>query len=351
MSKRALPILAIFLALLTPFPSFAQTCPGKFPNPLTDICWSCMFPIRIFNANVLSMGQEDALTRASSLLCSCLDKGGSTVFGVPVEFWEQSRFAEVVNEPYCYPMLGGMQLDISFRGLIGGTTEEITTATDYDQGAIRSGEKSFRNINYYVSPFMFIMQTVMDNDCMEKLNFDLAYTSNLDPMWDDPELAGIITPYMYAFADTAAQNACAVDCGAAAVGFPISSLFWCAGCNGGTYPLTGDNTSHLSAEQTGRLLTQRLLAKMHASGMIWATHGSDAMCRVGYPMLMMDKRAYKVSRTFYIPQRKVAGRCCDPLGRMTDIAEIGAEVPVYGKDMGYTIFRKRHCCQGVVDLQ
>ena len=79
MIKRLLPLIAFVLALLTPLPSFAQTCPGKFPNPLTDICWSCMFPIRIFNANVLSMGQEDALTRDSSLLCSCLDKGGSTV--------------------------------------------------------------------------------------------------------------------------------------------------------------------------------------------------------------------------------------------------------------------------------
>ena len=72
MIKRLLPLIAFVLALLTPLPSFAQTCPGKFPNPLTDICWSCMFPIRIFNANVLSMGQEDALTRDSSLLCSCL---------------------------------------------------------------------------------------------------------------------------------------------------------------------------------------------------------------------------------------------------------------------------------------
>jgi conjugal transfer pilus assembly protein TraU len=351
MMKSIRLLICCFLAFLAPSHASAQTCPGKFPNPLTDICWSCVFPIRIFSATVASMGQEDTLTRSGRNLCTCLDRGGSTVFGVPVEFWEQARMVEVVNEPYCYPMLGGMQLDISFRGLIGGTTADKTVGSTHDQGQIRSGQRAFRNINYYVSPFMFIMQVVMDNDCMEKVNFDLAYTSNLDPMWDDPELAGILTPYMYAFADTAALNACAVDCGAAAIGFPLSSLFWCAGCNGSTYPLTGDNTAHLSAEQTGRLLTQRLLAKMHASGMVWATHGDDAMCRVGYPMMMMDKGAYKVSRAYYIPQKKLTGRCCDPLGRMTDLAEIGAEIPVYGKDIGYSIFRKRHCCQGVVDLQ
>lgn len=349
--KQRFFLFVLFAFLGLPATSVAQTCPGKFPNPLTDICWSCMFPIRIFNATIVSMGQEDALSGGSSALCTCLDKGGSTVLGVPVEFWEQGRMAEVVNEPYCYPMMGGVQLDVSFRGLIGGNDKAVSSTGSHDQGAIHSHYENFRNINYYISPFMFIMQTVMDNDCMEKANFDMAYTSNLDPTWDDPELAGIITPYMYAFADTAALNACSVDCGAAAVGFPISSLFWCAGCNGSTFPLTGDNDSYLSMEQTGRLLTQRLIAKLHASGVMWATHGSDAMCRVGFPQMMMDKRAYKISRTFYIPQRKIAGRCCDPFGRMTDLAEIGAEVPVYGKDMGYTLFRKRHCCQGAVQLQ
>ena len=346
---RRTAITALLLMFL-PLQVFAQSCPGKFPNPLTDICWSCMFPIRIFNATIATNGQEDALTGGSSVLCTCLDKGGSTVLGVPVEFWEQSRMAEVVMEPYCYPMLGGMQMNVNFRGLIGGYDEAHGSTVAYDQSTILSHYSAFRNINYYVSPFMFIMQVVMDNDCMEKLNFDMAYTSNLDPTWDDPELAGILTPYMFAFADTPALNACTADCGAAAVGFPLSSLFWCAGCNGTLYPLTGDNDSYVSMEQTGRLLTQRLIAKFHAAGTMWATHGSEAMCRVGYPMLMMEKRAYKISRTYYVPQRKIAGRCCDPFGRMTDLAEIGAEIPIYGKDMGYTIFRKRHCCQGAVQL-
>ena len=36
------------------------TCTGKFPNPLTDICWSCLLPITIGSATIANFGgQED----------------------------------------------------------------------------------------------------------------------------------------------------------------------------------------------------------------------------------------------------------------------------------------------------
>ena len=31
----------------------AATCKGKFANPITDICWSCMFPLRIAGLDLL----------------------------------------------------------------------------------------------------------------------------------------------------------------------------------------------------------------------------------------------------------------------------------------------------------
>lgn len=35
-------------------------CTGKFPNLITDVCWSCMFPIKLFGStNLVSDGQED----------------------------------------------------------------------------------------------------------------------------------------------------------------------------------------------------------------------------------------------------------------------------------------------------
>ena len=40
-------VLLLLATLLVSLPSHAATCKGKFANPITDICWSCMFPLRI----------------------------------------------------------------------------------------------------------------------------------------------------------------------------------------------------------------------------------------------------------------------------------------------------------------
>lgn len=42
----ALAVLA--LAMLGAAPARANaTCHGKFVNPITDVCWSCLFPLSI----------------------------------------------------------------------------------------------------------------------------------------------------------------------------------------------------------------------------------------------------------------------------------------------------------------
>lgn len=48
----------------------APTCTGKFMNPITDVCWSCMFPISIGPVPILHMGQED-IENAVPPICMC----------------------------------------------------------------------------------------------------------------------------------------------------------------------------------------------------------------------------------------------------------------------------------------
>ena len=59
-------VLAIMLALTTGLlPALSQatdslTCTGRFPNPITEICWSCILPISIGSATIANVdGQED----------------------------------------------------------------------------------------------------------------------------------------------------------------------------------------------------------------------------------------------------------------------------------------------------
>jgi hypothetical protein len=59
---RAALWLAVALWLLALLPGTAAagpTCHGRFMNPITDICWSCLFPLTIGSASILSDGQPD----------------------------------------------------------------------------------------------------------------------------------------------------------------------------------------------------------------------------------------------------------------------------------------------------
>jgi hypothetical protein len=53
--------LSVFYSTLFVFSleSISANCQGRFVNPLTDICWSCLFPMTIGGANVSGPGFED----------------------------------------------------------------------------------------------------------------------------------------------------------------------------------------------------------------------------------------------------------------------------------------------------
>ncbi|MFX4450876.1 TraU family protein, partial [Acinetobacter baumannii] len=63
-------LLAVLLLVFTSFAFAAEDnnsesnqtnlrCPGEFANPITDICWSCIFPISMGGMPLWTGGQED----------------------------------------------------------------------------------------------------------------------------------------------------------------------------------------------------------------------------------------------------------------------------------------------------
>ena len=46
--KRLVAVLLLIAGLALAGPAAAgPTCQGRFMNPITDICWSCVFPLTI----------------------------------------------------------------------------------------------------------------------------------------------------------------------------------------------------------------------------------------------------------------------------------------------------------------
>jgi len=319
------------------------TCFGKFPNLITDVCWSCVMPIKIFgSATLASDSQEDFnsdVSGSSNAVCVCAG-GGQPKVGAHVSFWELARQVDVTRTPYCLVSLGGIKIDA------GVNDSSYGQVSSNDSAGIKKTRSGFRHIHWYVNPVMTLLQVLIDNSCLENKGFDLAYLSELDPTYNDDELEGIMSPDAFLFGGVVAQGACSADCVTATAGFPSNSLFWCAGCNGQLYPLSGNVQTWIGGVQASSLLVQRAAVKLHRAGTQWSSFGDGGMCGY-YPQIIMDKRQYKYSMLYPIPQtKKIAGRCCQPFGRSTVLWGSGREYPVQGEDFAYAIFRKRDCCQG-----
>ena len=97
-------------------------CTGKFVNPITDICWSCLFPISVGGLEIWPSDRPDP-DNPDSPLCLCGIRPG-----IAMGFWEPVRLADVSMKPWCFVNLGGMKLDPGRRWTWSGraSTVEVT---------------------------------------------------------------------------------------------------------------------------------------------------------------------------------------------------------------------------------
>ena len=311
-------------------PAASKTCQGRFVNPITDICWSCLFPISIGAINVSGGGRED-IPNPPQIPCWCPRPPILLVPGVPVGFWEPVRLVDVTRVPFCMVNMGGLQLGNSTIGYgIHGAKESS------------QAQQSFYQVHWYVYPVIYWLELIKDFLCMEQQDFDVAYLTELDPLWNEDELSFILNPEAVLFGNPLAQAACAADCAAATAGFPLDAFFWCGGCQGSLYPFTGNNAAHNGGVQASLLMTQRMIAKLHRELLLWGTSGQAAQCKkIILPLI--KKSQYKTQMTYPRPMTR-GPMACNPLGRTEVIWGSGREFPYKGEDFGYLIWRKVNCC-------
>jgi conjugal transfer pilus assembly protein TraU len=333
MIRSVISLFCLYTILLSPS-TYASECQGKFVNPITDICWSCIFPISIGPAKINIGGRRDT-ENPSSLLCQCMaERSGIQKFlpGIPVGFWEPVRLVDITRTPYCMVGLGGIKFTSS--NLKHGTVGR----KDGQSGA----KHSFYQAHWYIYPLIYWLELLTDFMCLEQASMDIGYITELDPMWNNDELAFIINPEAVLFSNPIAQASCGLDCTSATMDFPQNKLFWCGGCQGSLYPFTGNITNHYSGVQASQLITQKIIAKLHRQLTLWETSGEDALCEKKIaPKIKKDQ--YKLQMTYPIPDATGA-YSCNPLGHTTILTESGKEFPYKGEDFGYLIWRKRNCC-------
>ena len=172
----AITTLAAF-ALAVPasaqgLPSGPGRCSGSFVNPITDVCWGCMFPLSLGSLKIWPSSRAD--TKNPDLpICAC----GTPVprVGLAMGFWEPVRLVDVSTKPWCFPNLGGIKLDPGFS--IGNGY-----ASNSSQIGGQSQNTAKYHVHYYIYPLLYWLEVVTDFLCLEASSFDVAYMS--ERQWD-----------------------------------------------------------------------------------------------------------------------------------------------------------------------
>jgi conjugal transfer pilus assembly protein TraU len=328
--------LTLLLITLFPFSASAEggKCNGRFLNPITDICWSCMFPITIGKIPLIRSSKFKDTTNPSMPVCFC----NSDIPGLTIGFWEPIRLIEITKTPFCLVSLGGLKVMSSKNQ---GSQRKIRSENE-------KRSKAYYHIHYYVYPPLFLLNLITDFGCMDMSSYDLAYLSELDPSHQSDSLANFMHPETFLLSNPIAKMACSIDCiTSTATKKSMDQLFWCAGCQGSLYPFTGTVESHIGGVATSQLLATRQIAKLHRLGLARQTATSDSepngkICRSSYNW-RIPKSQYRTQMTY--PRANVkGGYSCNNIGMSDAMYSSGREFPYKGEDFAYLLFRKRNCC-------
>ncbi|WP_295457858.1 TraU family protein [uncultured Thiodictyon sp.] len=329
-------VLAWCLALtsLTPIPVLASDpgCPDAklfSAKLITDICWACLFPIRIAGLSLFGGSVPAGASRQPACLCN--DGGGFPHPGLTISFWEPARLVELTRAPGCSPTLGGMRLPLGSKRLLGTSGK-----ADYD-----SGDGGFQNYHWYAFPLLFLLDLFVDSRCNRDgiVDFDILYLSEIDPTWNDDELAFFTNPEAAWLANPVALAACLGDAAAATAGTPLDALFWCAGTWGNLYPFSGPQGTLGSRARATSLSLTRALAALHRRGLARRTMGDDAVCKAPIDVVM-KKTGYKISMFYPLPETQRAHVIGESPLRWGEWRNI----PGPGEDHVYMLWRWLDCC-------
>lgn len=327
--------IALALIVSSPTKSEAKCVAGGFQilSMLGAVCWECMFPITISGIPIVvgPMYNQPALTGAYQPICLCPFPPPIFVrIGLPIGFFEASRLAETVSEAFCFPMFG-FQIPAAAPGTLGGSVASKTNQTE------KSG-KTFMQVHWYDFPIYAIIEILTDFICLEMTSFDLAYITEVDPLWQDDMLTALINPEALMFGNPITNLACMADSVSALVGYALDPLFWCKGSWGNAYPL-GGNTHSKNIPEDAASITASFIYKLHRELILWNAFGPGPLLCFKTPSPIWHKNAYRMQLIYPIPH---------PLGTVIGqhglIWTTGKNPPFIGDNFGFLIFKRRECC-------
>lgn len=269
-------------------------CTGQFFNPITDTDWNNIFPITI--AGVPFTSNDNAsppLMMAMPPICECPTVFGFPFVGVGITFWQPMFISEIERRPGCLSSLGGISALSGYANL----HSEQTVSDNNHTGSVVNRMQ----VHWYEYPLFAMLQMMESVSCKNNNGFNLAYVTEVDPLWQDSLWSAFFAPEAALFANPVATAACSVDAVASQLSFPMDALFWCAGTWGNIYPLDG-NSSHSGDPFTmNNQIQAKFIARNHRMGLSWQTIGPSAIC-AAHPNPIWVKSQYRYNQVAPVPR-------------------------------------------------
>lgn len=314
----------LFIVLFSLFSAFSvqAKCDNQFINPVTDISWSCIFPIRLGGVAIKGGGPSEDPSLNRSPVCVC--KGGKVPrVGIKASFWEPSRIIDTVSDPYCMMPLG-TKLSEPKPGTLGG---------GLSNGVNGSG-RAFQQMHFYIFPAWKVLDMFLDLPCIEDKGVDVLAMTEIMPNWNSEILSLIVNPEAILFANPVTGLACSADAVSALGGMPRNELFWCMGSWGNAYPLAGSITSTDYTEANAGLAARGIFM-MGRLGMLQDT--SEDGCSFSFSPIWKKNR-YKLQM-----MRPVRDSMCLPIGREGMLWD-SMKHPLTKDNFMWMLFKKVDCC-------
>lgn len=333
--KISISVIALLMFFVVAASDLMATCKSGTPILFDSLCWRCMFPVyvagmgfgRKYNIENYALNYRDEIDKAP--ICICM-KGPIPVPGIPLAWWEVTHIMDACKDSMCFPSLG-LSVSAPFVGYLEGGHK--------DDGMTYETNPSMMYQSHMVK---FIPRIILgfleDMICLRPSSgIDIAYLSEVDPSWQDPELASILNPEVYLVANPLALSACIADAVTSNVpGLPNSALFWCAGSWGSIPNLTGQADNANQLDGAARIAT-RMMYKLGREGVMW--ENATSRC-TPVPMPILRKEYFQLQLA-----KPATGPMCFPIGRSEVIWGSFMNPPSKGSDnFAFVVWSKIRCC-------
>lgn len=239
-------------------------------------------------------------------------------------YWEPFVAIGTTSQAFYYPFLGYGN---------GGVLDELGGKNASQDAANPGNESTFSQAHSWPLPGLAGL-------VCSKYDYPIWF-SEYDAQWQNDELAQLITPEAFLYANPVMQMACMADAVSTNSGVPLDFLPWCIGSGGSSYPMNGhvDNDNIVQANNTS---AARLLHKLCRFGMVCDPALTPCGC---YPTPSWIKSHYKVH--VVRPGNRAPAW---PFGVNAAYYNSGLNVPFVGGGLGsndeflWVVYRQQYCC-------